>query len=112
MMLWISAFAPTSMPRVGSSRIRQFRTHRQPAREQHLLLVAAGELADRLVGARAFDAEPLNEFLDHRALLRGVDDAGPGELRQQRQRQIFGDRHVGNDAFELAVLGGESDAAP
>ena len=38
---------------------QQLRVHREPAREQHLLLVAAGELADRLIGPGAFDAEPL-----------------------------------------------------
>ena len=49
---WISALAPTSMPRVGSSRINSFEPVAEPAREQNLLLIAAGELADRLIGAR------------------------------------------------------------
>ena len=54
---WISALAPTSMPRVGSSRIRSCGFMRQPARQQHLLLVAAREFADLLVRAGALDAE-------------------------------------------------------
>ena len=48
---------PTSMPRVGSSRISSLRVDAEPAGEQHLLLVAARELADPLLGAGALDAE-------------------------------------------------------
>ena len=57
---WISALAPTSMPRVGSSRIRTLRVGRQPARQDHLLLVAAAQVPDRLVGRRRGDLEQLD----------------------------------------------------
>ena len=58
------------MPRVGSSRISSFGFGAQPAGEQHLLLVAAGELADGLLRARALDAERLDEAVDDLALWR------------------------------------------
>ena len=45
---WISALAPTSMPRVGSSSKQQPRIQAEPAGQQHFLLIAAGELADLL----------------------------------------------------------------
>ena len=41
MSAWISAFAPMSMPRVGSSRMQHPRLEAQDASQQDLLLVAA-----------------------------------------------------------------------
>ena len=82
----------------------------QPARQQHLLLVAAGQLADLLLGARGLDRQARDEPVDDRALARLVDDAGAGESRQQRERDVLAHRHVGNDALDLAILGAEADA--
>ena len=48
--------------------------------------------------------------VDDLALPRLVDDAGAGQARQQRQRQVLAHRHVGDDALDLAVLGAEADA--
>ena len=89
---------------------QELRVHAQPAGEQHLLLIAAGQLADLLLGARALDAEPRDEAVDDLALPGLVDDAGARQLRQQRQRQVLAHRHVGDDALDLAVLGAEADA--
>ena len=46
-----SALVPTSMPRVGSSRISSFGSVASHLREHDLLLVAAGEEADRVLEA-------------------------------------------------------------
>ena len=46
---WISALAPTSMPAGGLVEDQQPRLGRQPAGQQHLLLVAAAEVLDQLV---------------------------------------------------------------
>ena len=51
------ARAPTSTPRVGSSRISTLRLGAQPAADHHLLLVAAAEPADRRLDARRLDRE-------------------------------------------------------
>ena len=65
--LCTSTLAPTSMPRVGSSTISTFGLQRQPARQHHLLLVAAGEVGDDLLGARHADVQRLAVLLDQRA---------------------------------------------
>ena len=59
-----SAFAPTSMPRVGSSSSSSDGFGGEPAREQHLLLIAAGQFADRLIGRAQLDAERFDEAVD------------------------------------------------
>ena len=71
---------------------------RQPARQHHLLLVAAREVAHGLVGARHADAELLAEALDQVALLALVDEdapaheAGPWRPRERLLR-IASDRN-------------------
>ena len=47
-----SAFAPTSMPRVGSSTISTFGS-REPSGDDDLLLVAAAEIDDALLNPTA-----------------------------------------------------------
>ena len=47
---------------------QQLRIGAEPARQQHLLLVAAGELADLLLDARGLDGETFHELVDNRAL--------------------------------------------
>ena len=56
---WISALAPTSMPRVGSSRMRILGFVSSQRADQHLLLVAAGQVEDRLLELGRLDAELL-----------------------------------------------------
>ena len=50
---WISALAPTSMPRVGSSRMQKLRIVGEPLAEHDLLLIAAGKAARDLVDRTA-----------------------------------------------------------
>ena len=49
MRVWISAFAPTSIPRVGSSRMKDAWLKAQHARQQDLLLIAPRQFSDLLV---------------------------------------------------------------
>ena len=63
---WISAFAPTSTPCVGSSRIRTIGLGRQPARQRDLLLVAARQRTDVRGHRRRLDPELLDVALGQR----------------------------------------------
>ena len=78
--------------------------------EQHLLLVAAGKLANLLLGARRLDGEALHEAVDDFALARFVDDSHARQARQDAERHVFAHRHVGNDPVGLAVLAAIADA--
>lgn len=84
----------------------------EPAGQQDLLLVAAGELADLLFGARRLDPQPLHEDLDDAVLLGAGDDTGAGEARHRGQHDVLAHREAGDDAFGLAVLGQQADAGP
>ncbi len=53
---------------------QQLRIGAEPSREQDLLLIAAGKLANLLFGARSLDGETLHEAIDDFALARFVDD--------------------------------------
>ncbi len=59
MSAWISALAPTSTPRVGSSRISMRAVGREPLGEHHLLLVAARQPGRDGVARRRPHAQPL-----------------------------------------------------
>src|SRR3954453_1749675 len=91
---------------------RELRVGGEPAGEQPLLLVAARELADALLGAGAFHAEAADEAVDDLALPRLVDDAGLGEAGQEGEGQVLAHRHLGDDTLDLAVLRDETDAGP
>lgn len=84
----------------------------EPAGQQDLLLVAAGEFADLLLGARGLDPQPLHEDVDDAVLLGTGDDAGTGEAGHRGQHDVLADREAGHDAFGLAVLGQQADARP
>ena len=68
MSAWISALAPTSMPRVGSSRMQHLGVQAEHPGQQHLLLVAAGQLAYPLVRAGDLDPQPADEGVHERVL--------------------------------------------
>src|SRR5471032_2505069 len=81
----------------------------QPARQQHFLLIAAGERADRRFDTRRLDAERLDVFL--RQLLLTLErnrtqDAGAG---LQRQDQVLAHGQFEHSAFMLAILRAEAD---
>lgn len=84
----------------------------EPAGQQDLLLVASGEFADLLLGARGLDPQPLHEDVDDAVLLGAGDDAGAGEAGHRGQHDVLADREAGHDAFGLAVLGEQADACP
>ena len=85
MRRWISALAPTSMPRVGSSRMRILRLGQQPAADQHLLLVAAGEVLDRLVHARRLDPQRVAHLAASRGMPVLLDEAARTKLSLQHR---------------------------
>ena len=106
--LWISALAPTSTPRVGSSTMRTTGA-RAATCQGHLLLVAAAELPDGLVRTSAGDPEraaerdcvgvPRRRSCHHAAPMPAID----GE-------DVVRDAHLEEEAGLLAVLGQVSDA--
>ena len=81
------------------------------AGEQHLLLVAARELGELLVGSRGLDAQPVDELLGDAPLVGADEQAAAGQPRQDRERDVVLDRQRGDDALGLAVLGDEGDAS-
>ena len=110
-MRWISALAPTSTPRVGSSRKMTRGIDRQHLGDGDLLLVAARERGDRVVDAAALEAEAVAEPVRLLRLLLGIDRAPRGrDLAEVDRRDIGGDRQVEEDAVALAVLREVDDA--
>ena len=59
--LYISTLAPTSMPRVGSSKMRTLDWLSQPLRQHHLLLIAAAQVLHLLVNAGGRDPQLVDE---------------------------------------------------
>ena len=88
-MRWISALAPTSMPRVGWSRIRTRGLRDQPLGQQHLLLVAAGERVGQLLDAGRDHAHALGELARRRSAsaARSTRPKPVREPPQHRQRR-------------------------
>ena len=91
---WTSTLAPTSMPRVGSSRISTLRLRLQPLAEHDLLLVAARERRGRRVDRRRADAAAAGGSLGGRPLLasRSHQPEPRQKARQRGQRDVGGDR--------------------
>src|SRR6185312_12822761 len=75
----------------------------QEAGDGDLLLVAAGELARRLVGALAADVQLFEPARRQRAARGGAD-----QRRELRERQVVGDAEAERQAFFLAVLADQS----
>ena len=111
-MAWTSALAPTSMPRVGSSRIST-----AGCVLSHLLSItfcwlppeslATGEVDRRACGSRAARGRPP----PWRAPSRVRDQAEAVEVApQHRQRDVGRDRHRQRQAELAAVLGDVGDA--
>ena len=71
---WISALAPTSTPRVGSSRIRIRHSRGQPLGEHELLLVAARQPGGDHVRARGAHPQALEVGSGRAALLAAADE--------------------------------------
>ena len=101
-----------STPRVGSSRISTFGPISSQRDEQHLLLVAARERADRDERARRAHAERLEGRLGPlcRALAEVEHAAGAGVALEHAHVDVVAARHVEEQAVPLAVLGQVDDA--
>lgn len=81
----------------------------EPAGEEYLLLVAAGEFADLLLGARRLDPQPSHEDVDDAVLFAAGDHTEAGEPRHGGQHDVLAHGEAGHDAFGLAVLGQQAD---
>ena len=86
----------------------------QPFREQHLLLVAAGQRAGQLLDAGRHDAHARWRIRRRPPPPgRAVDQAEPaGKPAQHRQRLVGADRELQHEALLVAILGQERDAVP
>ena len=60
--LWMYSIEPTSRPRVGWRRDQQLERPRELARHDHLLLVAAGQVADVVEDRWRADVELLDQL--------------------------------------------------
>src|SRR5690606_5357136 len=89
---------------------KEARVHCKPAREHHLLLVAARKLAHRLVCARRADVEQADIVLGQPLLLGARQWRGPAAPRLQREDDVFAHGQLGDDAVHLAVLRREAEA--
>ena len=82
----------------------------EPARQQRLLLVAAGQELDRLVGVRSADVERLDEFVGDRPAFGGAERLQPAAPGLQRQNDVLTHAEVADDTVGLAILGTEAEA--
>ena len=76
----------------------------QPAGEQGLLLIAAGEKPDGLFRIRRADVEQLDEAVGDLFLLASRRSAEPAALGLEREDDVFADGEFRDDAFRLAIL--------
>ena len=109
---WISAFAPTSTPRVGSSRIRIGHCAAIHLVEDDLLLITARECGHWRIEPWSLDAQS-REVRARGFLLDGPrDESQLREARQNRQRRVVEHVHRQDEPLTLAILGHEADAKP
>src|SRR6185437_4917333 len=89
---------------------QQLQLAEQPARKTDLLLVAARQGADLLLGPAGPDGQAADPLADRRLFLALVDDHAPGEERQVGEGHVFAQRQHRDDAFAFALGGDEADA--
>ena len=82
----------------------------QPAGEQDLLLVAAGEGHRGPVGIGRSQLQCLDLLPGDLALGALIEEAGLGEPGHRRQRHVHEDRLIEHEALALALLGRQPDA--
>ena len=102
--------APTSTPRVGSSKMIRSRLLHQRLGDHHLLLVAAGELDHLGLVADRADFQRLIQSAPTCLASRCDSSRGRAGLRQQAEIDVARDRHGLEEALDLAVLGDIGDA--
>ena len=110
MRAWISALAPTSTPARGLVEDEDPAARGQPAREDDLLLVAAGEARHREVDARGAHAEPRELVRDQRLLLGALHPGQAGQALEDRERGVRASAQHEHEALPLPVLGHQAEA--
>ena len=85
----------------------------QPFRQEHLLLVSAGEGVRQLLDSRCDDPHPGCEVPGDLRLLRTIDDAKSiGEVPEDRERFVRANRKLKHQPLLMAVFGQERDSEP
>ena len=103
-----SALAPTSTPRVGSSRMRTSLSPGEPLRHHDLLLIAAGQRCDRRVHLGAhLESGELGR--DRAPFAASVDPTGAGDRPQHRQGHVGSGGHRQDEAESLPIFRDEAD---
>ncbi len=106
---WMSAFAPTSMPRVGSSRMSSSGAVASQRARSTFCWLPPDRLPTTASGFGRPHAECLDVLGDHGVPLGLADLAHPAAPGLDAQDDVLGDREVGDDALAASVLGGERD---
>ena len=89
---------------------QQLRAGRERATHQPLLLIAAAQLRDRLIGRGGDDAQLVDQFLRPRKPASGNDEAETPEGVCDRDRQILLQREQRKDAAMVAIARHVADA--
>src|SRR5258708_3447155 len=84
---------------------QDFRVGKQPFRQHHLLLVAAGQVAGRLIDDGAADAHAVAIIACYLQFLHVVDDAGGRDTAEIGKRDVLADVVGEQEAELLAILG-------
>ncbi len=92
------------MPRVGSSSSMICGFEQGPTPQYHLLLVAAAQVADDMVGIRGFDVEALDHIVGTLLFLAWVNHAQLADGTQRSHVDIFFNRAAQHQAGILAVF--------
>ena len=88
---------------------QNLRVGRQPFADDDLLLVAAGEVQDLLLRTGRLDVELLDIGLGDLVFLLAAEDAALHLHGQARQRGVFPDGHIEDQAKQLPVFGDQAE---
>src|SRR5690606_30835733 len=89
---------------------QDLRLARDPAGEDHLLLIAARQLADRLFDGRGLDAQPVRHRLGDLPLRAPPEEAEAADLLGHTEPDILAHRAQQQESLLLTVLRHEADA--
>ena len=109
MISWISNFAPTSTPLVGSSSSSTRGDVASHLASDDLLLIAAAQAVGRDVDAGRLDPPLASRCSASRAFAPGAHERATGR-RFARQHQVVADDQVEEQPLPLPFLGHERDA--
>jgi hypothetical protein len=91
---------------------QEARLRSEPAGQQRLLLIAAGEQADRLLRVGGADVEEPDEPVGDLVLAPPRQQPEPAPLRLQGEDDVLPHGQLRNDAFGLSILGREPEPEP